>query len=109
MYPTTDPLVSFDVTVSSKLTLLYILTTLMLGCASAPLTEDEQFERDTQRAYDVDNWVYCKEIYDAHAIRYPVHMDHQHGPRDRVRPWMIEADLMYNNCQVIIGKERWIK
>lgn len=85
--------------------ILLVVTLCLWGCASVPLTEDEEFEREAQRAYDLENWAMCEEIYRQYG-KPTFHNGHLHGERDRIRPHDIKSDLMVNGCRLLLG-EHW--
>lgn len=75
------------------------------GCIS--LTEAQILERDTQRAYDAENWQVCDMIFRRYGVP-TTHNGHKHGDNDLIRPWMIRADLLDNNCKTIIKDDYWV-
>ena len=85
---------------------LFIALVLIFGCASEPLTEEEEFERDYKRGMEVENWVRCEQIY-ANAGKPTMHMDHIHTKHSRIRRWMIHRDLFTNHCRYLLGREGW--
>ena len=118
-----------------KLTLVMLLFSLMLGCATT-LTEEEaieacptsdglcleealqakveqkEFEREYNRDVDADNWRTCEYIYK--VLGAPTyHVGHTHNRRSAPRPRheTVMSDLMYNRCRAVIrkayGKEAW--
>lgn len=79
-----------------KLSLL--ATVILTGCAGT-LTQEEIEWRD---GIDRENWRNCERVYQQQRIA-TIHIDHRHGPRDRVRAWDIRSDLHVNNCRAILG------
>ena len=66
----------------------YLWLLILTGCASQMTAAD----REWHRAVDLENWTLCEQVYKANN-EYTTHFDHQHGPRDVVKPWHIKDDL----------------
>ena len=79
---------------------------LLAGCASSPLSEDEQFKRDWKHAMERENWAACERAYEQ-VGKATLHWDHTHRKHRKIYQWMIKRDLADNNCHYILGKERW--
>lgn len=79
---------------------------LLTGCASAPLTDDEQFAREYKLAMAIENWAACERIY-ANAGKPTIHMDHMHTRHLPDQRWMLARDLSMNHCRFLLGVEGW--
>lgn len=73
------------------------------GCST--LTIEQIEARDWKQSIDRENWELCDKAYRQHS-KATIHLDHQHGKRDRIKHWMIKSDLLQNNCKMVLG-EYW--
>jgi len=78
--------------------------------AQLAAAELEEYEKQRRREMKYDNWDICYKIY--RQFGYPtIHKDHRHSEKEikqgRIRLWMINSDLMINNCHRVVPKELW--
>ena len=69
------------------------------------MTEMEQEDRAYKHFTVQENWRNCAAIY-AEQHAFTIHYDHRHGPKDKVRTFDLESDLIVNECRRILG-EAW--
>jgi len=82
---------------------LAVLMLLMVGCASAPLTEDEQYEREDRIVQDSMVWKLCQRHY-SNAGRPTLHKGHRHDRRSKSagrRTREMRDDIATNGCRRI--------
>ena len=73
---------------------------VLAGCASQPLTEVEEYNRQI----DLQNWALCEAVYEK-VGHYTYHIGHSHVS-GRTRPDWVKDDLITNHCRMIL-KDYW--
>jgi len=82
---------------------LAVLMLLMVGCASAPLTEDEQYAREDRIVRDMGVWSVCQRVYHG-AGRPTIHKGHRHDGRSKSIGRQVDEmrdDIASNGCRRI--------
>lgn len=88
----------FVIGICAVLLALFIIS----GCASVPLTEDQEYNRQVS----AENWAMCEAIMVEQHATQALHY-HHHGRNNMyTRPWMITQDLSNNFCKRRLGR-RW--
>ena len=83
--------------------LLALMLLSLVGCASAPLTVDEQYEREDRITQDGEVWSLCKRVHAASG-NPTWHIGHTHGKQSKSRTREVSEmrdDISTNGCRRI--------